>query len=142
VSLTSGQCRNECESKFRVVLVDDDEVLRTIWGEVLQHSADFEVVGHAADGLAALAMCKERLPDAVVTDWSMPALDGVELARRLRQEHPQMAVVLCSSRPPSDVPPDLCELGVAYLNKAHSAHLPGLLARLLADPGGPLTVCE
>lgn len=58
--------------------------------------------------------------------------DGVWLARRVWEEHPDTVVVLCSSRPHSDVPPDLADLGVVYLNKIDSGQLPALLAHLLA----------
>lgn len=113
------------------MLADDDEVLRGMWNELLRRSVGFEVVGQAADGLEALTLCRDHRPDVVVTDWNMPRLDGVELVRRLRPDHPEMVVVLCSSRPATEVPPDLGDLGVSYLDKARSTQLPALLAHLL-----------
>lgn len=118
---------------FRVVLVDDNRDLRIMWRVALECSSRFVVVGEAADGWEALAACREHRPDAVVTDWSMAGLDGAGLARRLRNEHPDIVVVLCSVRSHADVPPDLADLGVVYLDKLHSHHLPDVLTRLLTS---------
>lgn len=120
--------------RCRVVLVDDDEGMRFVWEGLLRRSVGFEVVGQAADGLEALAVCRDRRPDAVVTDWNMPELDGVRLARRLRSDHPAMVVVLCSDNLGTDLPPDLEHIGVTYLEKAHSTQLPALLAHLMNRP--------
>jgi len=116
---------------FRVVLADDNRDIRTVWRGFLDFSPRFVVVGEAGDGREALALCREHRPDAVVTDWSMPNLDGVALARRLREEQPGIVVVLCSSRPRSETPRDLCDPGVVYLNKLRSGALPELLTQLL-----------
>jgi DNA-binding NarL/FixJ family response regulator len=126
---------------FRIVLVDDDRDVRIMWRHVLELSSGFEVVGEAGSGSEALVVCRQQRPDAVVTDWDMPDLDGVSLARQLRSEHRAMTVLLCSSRPSEAVPRDLVDLGVAHLDKINSAHLPELLTRLLSTgpsqpPGG------
>lgn len=90
------------------------------------------MVGRTADGEEGLAVCRTSQPDAVVTAWEMPNLDGLELARRLRAEQPDLVIVLCSSRRPDDVPPEIADLGVAYLDKISSWQLPHLLVKLLS----------
>jgi DNA-binding NarL/FixJ family response regulator len=118
---------------FGVVLVDDGQDLRGVWRILLECSPGFDVVGQAGDGWEALALCRERRPDAVVTDWRMPGLDGLGLVRRLRADHPDTVVVLCSGYPRGDLAPEPDDPGVAYLNKMDSGQLPELLTRLLTS---------
>ncbi|MEM1417971.1 MAG: ATP-binding protein [Myxococcota bacterium] len=78
----------------RVLVVDDDARVRRSLGRLLR-AKGFEVE-EAEDGVAALAAIRERRPDRVLSDVQMPSLDGVELARRLAEEAPELRVVLMS----------------------------------------------
>ncbi|HXJ01318.1 MAG TPA: response regulator [Micropepsaceae bacterium] len=66
------------------LIVDDSRVLRKIARRILQElqfSAD-----EAEDGAAALDMCRRNMPDAILLDWNMPAMSGIEFLRALRRE--------------------------------------------------------
>ncbi|HEV2343897.1 MAG TPA: response regulator transcription factor [Actinocrinis sp.] len=68
---------------IRVVLVDDQELLRTGFRMILDAQQDMEVVGEAGDGVTALELLEQVKADVVLMDVRMPALDGVETTRRL-----------------------------------------------------------
>jgi two-component system chemotaxis response regulator CheY len=66
------------------LVVDDSRVMRKIARKILQElqfTAD-----EAEDGAAALEICKKNMPDAILLDWNMPAMSGIEFLRALRRE--------------------------------------------------------
>src|SRR5690348_13993729 len=68
---------------IRIILVDDQELVRTGFRMVLEAQPDMTVAGEAADGLAAVEMARRHPADVVVMDVRMPRLDGVEATRRI-----------------------------------------------------------
>lgn len=90
-------------SIVRVVLVEDHTVLRQGLVSLFAEQDGVEVVGEAADGIAALPLLLEVRPDVAVIDLSLPGQTGLELFESWRQSAPEdaVAVVLTSSRDPS-----------------------------------------
>ncbi|QMU80298.1 response regulator transcription factor [Streptacidiphilus sp. PB12-B1b] len=68
---------------MRVVIADDDALLRAGVALVLGSEDGIEVVGEAADGLRAVELCRSAAPDVILMDVRMPGIDGVEATRRI-----------------------------------------------------------
>lgn len=81
---------------IRVVVADDHRIVRDGLCALLARESDIELVGQADDGLSAVKLARHLQPDIVVTDVSMPGLNGVEATRRIRTEEPSVRV-LCLS---------------------------------------------
>jgi DNA-binding NarL/FixJ family response regulator len=67
----------------RVLLADDDALMRAGLGVVLDNAAGIEVVGEAGDGIRAVELCRSLTPDVVLMDVRMPGVDGIEATRRV-----------------------------------------------------------
>ena len=78
----------------RVLLVDDEELVRTGLRMILEAEPDLTVVGDAADGVEALARLRELAPDVVLMDIRMPRMDGLETTRRMVTHSDAKVVVL------------------------------------------------
>jgi CheY-like chemotaxis protein len=80
----------------RVLLVDDNPAMRRVLLGLLE-DAGMQVVGEAANGLEGIAQARALQPDVVLMDWRMPQLDGLQATTRIRQQLPQVQVVMFSS---------------------------------------------
>ena len=77
----------------RVALIEDNEVFREALELLLGLRPDIEVVASAGDGTKVVELCREHSPEVVVMDYRLPALDGVQATRVLREACPEVAVV-------------------------------------------------
>jgi DNA-binding NarL/FixJ family response regulator len=82
---------------IRVLIADDQRVVREGLSMVLALMKGVEVVGAAADGAEAVALVQAVRPDVVLMDLRMPRCDGVEATRRLRTEAPEVKVVVLTT---------------------------------------------
>jgi len=82
------------DSAIRLLLVDDEAMVRAGLRLILESEADLRVVGEAADGLDALSAAKDLRPDVILMDVRMPRMDGVEACRRLVEDHGAKVVIL------------------------------------------------
>jgi two-component system, NarL family, nitrate/nitrite response regulator NarL len=81
---------------IRILLVDDHSVFRRSIKFNLESNADLSVVGEASTGTEGVEKAQALKPDVVVLDLSMPGMNGLEAARRIRDSVPQTAILILS----------------------------------------------
>jgi DNA-binding NarL/FixJ family response regulator len=80
---------------IRVLIADDQDLVRAGLGMIIDSRDDLEVVGEAGDGLSAVALAGRVRPDVILLDVRMPRMDGIEAARQLaRAGHPARIIML------------------------------------------------
>jgi DNA-binding NarL/FixJ family response regulator len=84
------------DEPVRVLVVDDEPLVRVLLRAAIARDARLTTVGEAADGAEALRLEEQLRPDAVVLDVSMPVLDGITVAARLRARRPDCAIIVFS----------------------------------------------
>ncbi len=82
---------------IRIVIVDDQTLVRKGLASLLALVPDLEVVGTAADGRAALALVAAQLPDVVLMDVRMPGMNGIAATREIRAGHPNIRVIVLTT---------------------------------------------
>lgn len=108
--------------KINVLIADDHRLVRDGLKTILSSSQDIQVVGDASDGLEALKKVDALQPDVVLLDLSMPKLDGMETARRIRKEHPKIKILMVTMHEEEEYSLKMVRMGVSgYLVKDSTA---------------------
>ena len=102
----------------RIVLADDHPIVLDGLRNLIRAETDFELVGEAASGLAALKVIRDQRPDVAVLDISMPEINGIVLSRKLAAEIPQVSVLMLTLHEDR-----------AYLNQALEAGVRGYVLK-------------
>jgi DNA-binding NarL/FixJ family response regulator len=141
-------------NKIRLLIADDHPVVRDGLRGMLESQPDFEVIGEASDGLAAVSLAEELDPDVVLMDLRMPVMDGVAAIREIKAGQQRIQVlVLTTYDSDADILPAIEAGATGYLLKdaskedlysairatarGESVLAPGVAARLVGKMRAP-----
>src|ERR1700735_2910523 len=111
----------ESVKTLRILIADDHDLMRRGVKALLQSHAGWEVCGEAHTGREAVAKAEELKPDIVILDISMPDLNGVDAAKRIRKGSPDTEVLILSVHYSDQLIRDILEAGVrGYIVKSDS----------------------
>ncbi|MEI6714587.1 MAG: response regulator transcription factor [Verrucomicrobiota bacterium] len=108
-------------SKIGILLVEDHRMVRQGFLKILGLQSDFEVLGEAEEGRRAVALASALCPAVVVMDIAMPLLNGLEAARQMLRERPELRIVLVSAYGELGYVKRALELGVGGFLLKHSS---------------------
>ena len=83
--------------QMKVLVVDDDPLIRKSLSLMLAREEDIRVTGTASDGAQALEMCHADLPDVVLMDIRMPKMDGIAAVRLIKRDYPQVRIMMLTT---------------------------------------------
>src|SRR6187200_3027568 len=88
--------------KIRILIADDHQIVRRGLRAMLETSQGFAVVGECTDGEQVLQQVAKTQPDVVMLDISMPKLNGIEVVRLLKRQHPEIPVLMLTVTRPKN----------------------------------------
>ena len=111
---------------MRVLLVDDQQVFRRAAHAVVAQVEWFDLVGEAETGEQGVEMAADLDAQIVLMDLRLPGIDGIEATRQITAARPGTVVVLVSTTPPSELPPEADRCGAAGFVPKDLLAAPGL----------------
>jgi DNA-binding NarL/FixJ family response regulator len=107
------------KKKATVLIVDDHPLFRRSVRAVLEDIPDFEVIGEASNGIEAVNIADQMRPAVILMDITMPELDGLEATRRIKEKHPEIAVLVLTIHNDEQHAMEILQAGAAgYLTKS------------------------
>jgi len=104
---------------IKVIIAEDQELIRSSLQIVLGIESDLAVVGAAENGAAAVALCEEQRPDVVLMDIHMPVMDGIEATKRIKKANPHTKIIILTTFQEMDFVIEALQAGAeGYLLKA------------------------
>lgn len=136
---------------IRVLLVDDQSIVREGLRSLLQTKPDLEIVGEAENGKVAVERSLQLQPDVVLMDIRMPVMDGVAATRILTQQAPQIKILVLTTFDDDeyvthamsygakgyllkDIPSEELAQAIRAVNKGYTQLAPGIFEKLIATP--------
>jgi NarL family two-component system response regulator LiaR len=103
---------------IKVMVVDDHPVVRDGLKNMFLVFDDLELIGEAENGSVALAFCQQNTPDVILMDILMPVMDGILATRAIREQYPQVKIIVLTSYPEDNLVQKSLEAGaIGYLLK-------------------------
>lgn len=107
-----------CINEIKIVLVDDHKLLRDGLRNIIEQRSNMHIIGEASDGREAIIICSKLLPDVVVIDVAMPGLNGIESARQIHKNNPDIKIIGLSMHSSKQFIQDMFRAGAfSYLLK-------------------------
>ncbi len=88
---------SDAELRIKILIVDDHKLTRIGLETTFKNSPDIIVAGQAANGAEAIDAARQLMPDVILLDLAMPVLDGIEAAKLIRQDMPEIHIIMLSS---------------------------------------------
>jgi len=123
------------QGKIRVLIADDQMIMRRGLGLLLGREEDFDLIGEAGDGLEAVELSQKLRPDAVVMDIRMPRMNGIEATRQIRDKLPGVRVLAFSNYEEPEIVSQVFEAGAsAFVHKGRRLETMLMVLRSIAAP--------
>ena len=85
----------------KIIIVDDNDLIRTLLRGILR-AEECEIIGEARNGTLALELIEKSKPDIVLLDVLLPEMDGLETLQNIKQQYPEIIVVMITGSPSKD----------------------------------------
>jgi DNA-binding NarL/FixJ family response regulator len=127
-------------SKY-VLIVDDNEAIRRTLRYLFKESKDWTICGEAVNGRDALEKAHQLQPDLVILDFSMPVMNGLETATKLKAEIPQLPIVMLTAFKDRFLEQQAFNVGVSWvLSKTEDVSTVVDFARILLKSANPACI--